>query len=82
MEAFISQFYSKAASEISNIEDKIENGNTTELLNWLREKIHIQGKRYSAKDLCVMITGEELSFKYFMEYAVDKYSKIYGVNTN
>ena len=79
---YASQFYSQAAREISNIEDKIENGNTTELLNWLRENIHIQGKRYSAKDLCVMITGEELNFKYFMDYAVNKYSKIYSINTN
>ena len=79
---YASQFYCQATREISNIEDKIENGNTTELLNWLREKIHVQGKRYSAKDLCIMITGEELNFKYFMDYAVNKYSKIYGINTN
>ena len=57
----------------------MESGDTNELLSWLRKKIHIHGQRYDAKDLCKMITGEELNFKYFMNYAKDKYSKIYNL---
>ena len=57
----------------------MESGDTNELLAWLRKKIHIHGQRYDAKDLCKMITGEELNFKYFMNYAKDKYSKIYNL---
>ena len=76
---YAAQFYNQASNEIANIESKMENGNTHELLLWLREKIHKHGKRYDANDLCKMITGEELNFKYFMNYAINKYSKIYDI---
>ena len=76
---YAAQFYTQASIEISNIDDKMEDGDTKELLNWLREKIHKQGERYDAKDLCKKITGEELNFKYFMDYAKNKYSKIYDI---
>ena len=42
---YASQFYSQGNYEISNIEDKIENGNTTELLNWNSEKRFIFKER-------------------------------------
>ena len=76
---YAAQFYAQASIEISNVDAKIENGDTKELLNWLRENIHKQGERYDAKDLCKKITGEELNFKYFMDYAKDKYSRIYDI---
>ena len=77
---YAAQFYSQASNEISNIESKIEKGDTKELLKWLRQKIHNHGERYDAKDLCKKITGEELNFKYFMNYATNKYSKIYNLS--
>jgi carboxypeptidase Taq len=49
-------------------------------LDWLRKKIHKHGERYDAKVLCERITGEELNFKYFMEYVTKKYSKIYKLD--
>ena len=76
---YAAQFYKQASIEIPDIDIKIENGDTNELLNWLREKIHKHGQRYDAKDLCKLITGEELNFNYFMNYAQDKYSKIYDI---
>jgi len=77
---YAAQFYNQASSEISNINSKMENGDTKELLEWLRNNIHRHGERYDAKDLCKRITGEELNFKYFMDYAKSKYSKIYNLD--
>ena len=37
-------------------------------------------REYDAKDLCKIVTGEELNFKYFMDYAKNKYSKIYNLD--
>ncbi len=76
---YAAQFYDQASNEISNIDSKMENGNTDELLNWLRKNIHTLGQRYDAKELCIKITGEELNFRYFMNYAKNKYSKIYKI---
>ena len=77
---YAAQFYNKASQEISNIEDKISKGDMNDLLKWLRKNIHVHGKRYDAKDLCKKITGEELNFKYFMNYAKEKYSEIYDLS--
>ena len=74
---YAAQFFHKASTEINNIDTKIGNGDFVELLDWLRNKIHKHGERYDAKVLCERITGEELNFKYFMEYVIKKYSNIY-----
>jgi carboxypeptidase Taq len=77
---YAAQFYNKALSEIPDLEKDIENGVFTNLLSWLRKNIHIHGKKYDAKDLCIKITGEELNFQYFMDYAIEKYKKIYSIS--
>ena len=77
---YAAQFYHKASYEIDNIETKIGNGDFVELLDWLRKKVHIYGEKYDAKVLCERITGEELNFKYFMQYVTKKYSKIYKLD--
>ena len=76
---YAAQFYNQASIEIVDLDSKIENGETKELLKWLRENIHKHGEKYDAKDLCKRITGEELNFTYFMDYAKNKYSKIYNL---
>lgn len=70
---YAAQFFAKASQDIPALEKQIESGNYGELLKWLREKIHKHGKTFSSKELCKMATGEELDFKYFMEYARNKY---------
>ena len=74
---YAAQFYNQASKEILDIDAKILKGDMSELLLWLREKIHVHGQRFDAKVLCKKITGEELNFKYFMKYAQEKYSNIY-----
>lgn len=74
---YAAQFFSQAKKEISTLEGEIEKGNTQPLLDWLREKIHRHGKYYSAEELCIAITGKKLDFAYFMDYAKNKYSKLY-----
>ncbi|MGZ4048995.1 MAG: carboxypeptidase M32 [Bacteroidia bacterium] len=76
---YAAQFYAQAKKEIKNLEKEIQKGNTKPLLGWLREKIHKYGKYYSAEELCINITGEKLNFKYFMDYAVNKYSGLYNL---
>lgn len=74
---YAAQFFSQAKKEIATLEAEIEKGNTKPLLDWLREKIHQHGKYYSAEELCIAITGKKLDFSNFMEYAKNKYSKLY-----
>jgi carboxypeptidase Taq len=76
---YAAQFFSKAKKDIPTLEKEIEEGNYASLLKWLRENIHQNGKRYEAKELCERVTGEKLSFRYFMEYAQEKYGALYGI---
>lgn len=75
---YAAQFFASAKKDIPELEAEIKNGNYSSLLKWLREKIHRHGKRFKAKELCEQISGEPLNFRYFMEYAKEKYGKIYG----
>ena len=77
---YAAQFFAQAKKEISGLENEIRSGNMKPLLLWLREKIHRHGRFYTAPELCQKITGEKLNFKYFMDYAVKKYSGIYNLS--
>ncbi len=78
---YAAQFFRQAEKDIDNLPAKIENGNTSELLNWLRKNIHQYGRIFEANELCERITGEKLNFKYFMEYAQQKYKNLYTLKT-
>lgn len=76
---YAAQFYAQAKKEIQHLELEVEKGNMLLLLNWLRAKIHIHGKYYTAEELCISITGEKLNFKHFMDYAKTKYTPLYNL---
>lgn len=75
---FAAQFYVAAQKEIPDLIQQIEQGNTSNLLAWLRKSIHAHGRKYKANDLCKNCTGSTLMLDYFMDYAKAKYSKIYN----
>jgi carboxypeptidase Taq len=76
---YAAQFFAKAKQEIPGLEDQIANGDNSNLLTWLRQNIHEDGRYYTPEDLCIKITGEKLNFKYFMDYAKTKFGAIYGI---
>ena len=76
--AYAAQYYRQAEQDISGLNELIERGDNATLLNWLREKIHVHGRFYNSQDLCEKVTGEKLNFHYFLQYAEQKYSGIYG----
>lgn len=76
---YAAQFFHQASKDIPYLQTLIEHGNLQPLLQWLRTNIHQYGQLYPAEELCKRITGEKLNFKYFMEYARQKYSFIYNL---
>ena len=74
---YAAQFFKQAKKEIPTLESEIEKGNLKPLLDWLRLKVHIHGKYYSAEELCLMICGEKLNFSHFMDYVKEKYGVLY-----
>lgn len=74
---YAAQFYAAAKHDIPGLEKKISLGRFSPLLGWLRKKIHMHGKFYTAEELVRNVTGENLSTKYFIDYLTKKYKDIY-----
>lgn len=75
---YAAQFYAKAEKDIPGLSDSIAQGNTAPLLHWLRQNIHNKGRNLTSRQVCEIVTGEPLNPVYFINYATQKYSHIYG----
>lgn len=71
------QFFHYAKKDLPQFEADIARGDFAPLLNWLRKKVHAEGRRYTSGELCRKIGGESLQPDYFLDYLLVKYSKIY-----
>ena len=76
---YAAQFFEQANKDMQGLSAEIENGEFGNLLHWLREKIHVHGRRYTSEELCKRITGRGLDFTSFMNYIKTKYSVVYGL---
>ena len=71
------QLWARICAVRPTIEDDFERGKFGWLLNWLRENIHSQGRRFGALELVHRVTGEELSPKYLVRYLRERYGGLY-----
>ena len=55
-------------------EDRIARGEWVAIRDWLRDKIHHQGSKHRADDLCRRITGEPLNPQHFTDYIRRKFA--------
>jgi carboxypeptidase Taq len=74
---YAAQFYQTAKTDLRNLETEIQNGQTSSLLNWLRQNIHSKGRFFTSEELCQQVTGTGLDVRYFINYLLDKYDSIY-----
>lgn len=77
---YAAQFCSKMAVDMQDLEGTMQRGEFSSILEWLREKIHIQGARYLPRELVQTVTGEQLDPQYLMNYLRKKYFEIYDVS--
>lgn len=71
------QLWYSALKERPALEDDFSRGDFSWLLNWLREKIHSQGKQHDTLGLVRHATGEELSPKWLLQYLEERYAPLY-----
>ncbi|MEL7240369.1 MAG: carboxypeptidase M32, partial [Planctomycetota bacterium] len=76
---YASQFFVQAEKDLGDLHAMFSRGDFAPLLGWLREKIHHQGRRHSARDLCKSITGSDLSAGPLLDHLRAKAAKFYGV---
>ncbi|MFB6170370.1 MAG: carboxypeptidase M32 [Haloarculaceae archaeon] len=73
------QLYAAAESDIDDLDDHLAAGDVDPLHEWLGERIHRHGQRYTTPDLVEQATGEPLTADYFLDYAKSKYGELYDL---
>lgn len=73
------QLWEKINHDIKDLDEQIRKGKFDSLLGWLREKIHIYGRKYDPQDLVQKITGSKIDSAAYVRYLTKKYSDIYGL---
>jgi len=74
---YSAQFFAAAEKEVGPLEGQFEKGDFKPLKKWLNERIHAEGQRYRAGDLCKKATGKDLSPEYFLNHLQKKFGSLY-----
>ncbi len=74
---YSAQLMNAAQTQLGNLNELILKGDFVPLREWLREKIHIHGKRYTAERLIQNAVGEAPNSTAFVEYLKGKYQPLY-----
>ena len=77
---YAAQFFEAATSEIGDLREQFANGEFTNLREWLTRKIHSQGMRYRAADLCEVVTGKPLSSDALLRHLESKLLPVFGLS--
>ncbi|WP_207492409.1 carboxypeptidase M32 [Aridibaculum aurantiacum] len=74
---YAAQLWKQALKELDGLEDEISNtGNCQRLLEWLRQKVHLHGRRYTSGELCELVTDEKLNSQIFLNYLQEKINSL------
>ncbi len=71
---YAAQFWQQAKRDIPDLEKHLATeGQTSLLLEWLRNKIHVHGKYFNSEELCRQITNSSLDSRIFIQYLSEKF---------
>jgi carboxypeptidase Taq len=62
-----------------DVDELVRAGEFQPLWDWMTENVHGHGQRYTADELVEQATGEPLTADYFVEYAKEKFTDLYGL---
>jgi carboxypeptidase Taq len=75
-----SQFWQAMERDLPDLRTQIAGGKFTDLVAWLREKVHRHGAKFQPMELVRRVTGTGLSPEPYLEYLKSKFGEIYGLN--
>ena len=77
---YAAQLLEAMSQEIGDVDQIIETGDWSPMLDWLRPKIHRQGSKLTPSELIEQATGVPPTPQPFIEYVESKYSKLYNLS--
>ena len=73
------QLWEKILEDIPALPSNIRSGDFSELLAWLREKVHQHGAKFDPQEMVQKITGSKITPEPYLRYLKKKYSEIYNL---
>jgi carboxypeptidase Taq len=73
------QLWEKINQDIPDLAGQIRSGKFADMLGWLREKIHSQGKKFEPQELVQKVTGSRIDPAPYLRYLNTKFGDIYGL---
>ena len=73
------QIWGALGKDIPNTDELMASGNFAPILDWLRENVYAQGKRFAPKDLIQKVTGKPMGAADYLAGLEAKYSEIYDL---
>lgn len=73
------QLWEKIIADIPDLPNQFRKGEFETLLSWLREKLHVHGKKYEPQEIVQRLTGSKIDAAAYVRYLKEKYSEIYGL---
>ncbi len=77
---YAAQFFDQARKDVPDLERSFTRGNFKPLLDWLRDRIHRHGKRYTATELVKRVTGRKLSAEPLLDHLRRNARDLYDVS--
>ncbi|HEY3393832.1 MAG TPA: carboxypeptidase M32 [Lacipirellulaceae bacterium] len=76
---YAAQLFEQAAETLGDLQAMFRRGAFSPLLEWLRQQIHWQGRRYPAAQLAHRATGQPLSHDALMRHLRGKFAPLYDL---
>lgn len=76
--AYGAQLYHQMAKEM-DIDEAFGDVNLAKVNKWLKEHVHKYGGLKTPREILLDSTGEEFNPKYYVDYLINKYKKIYNL---
>ena len=73
------QIFEAARRALPELDTQIRRGEFLPLREWLRENVHLHGRRYQASEMVEKVSGEPAGSRAFLKYMEEKFSRLYGL---
>ena len=76
---YAAQLFAAAEKELGDLEEAFARGEFAPLLAWLRENIHVHGRRYQPRQLVERASGKQPDAETLVAYLKRRFGILYGV---
>jgi carboxypeptidase Taq len=78
---YAAQIFATLRQTFPDLDERLATGDTTFVLDWLREHLYATGAIYQPEEVIRRATGEKPDPQYFVRYLTEKFEKVYNLNS-